>query len=277
MYLRRQEGRVGARASTGPINAAIAGYEAAASRDPDSVEARWKLMRAFYFKGNFTGLDDDSKKAVFEKAKRVGDEAVAILEKSLEDKGIKGILEFGPEALAGALKDRSDSAPAYFWAAACWGQWAITQGKLEAVRMGAADKIRSYGLTVIGIDPDFEDGGGYRVVGRLNDQAPVDPVHHRLGLAGRGAQVPPARDEGRRRATSLTATSWPRRSTTAATRRTRPRPWRSKRRSWPTRRRPSASSRSFRCRSWRARTSRPGRKLRSPGPRRQAPQQLAPP
>ncbi len=175
MYLRRQEGRVGARASTGPINSAIAGYEAAASRDPNSVEARWKLMRAFYFKGNFTGLDDDSKKAVFEKAKRVGDEAVAILEKSLEDKGIKGILEFGPETLAGALKDRSDSAPAYFWAAACWGQWAITQGKLEAVRMGAADKIRSYGLTVIGIDPEFEDGGGYRVVGRLNDQAPWIP------------------------------------------------------------------------------------------------------
>ena len=68
MYLRRQEGRVGARASTGPINSAIAGYEAAASRDPESVEARWKLMRAFYFKGNFTGLDEESKKAVFEKA-----------------------------------------------------------------------------------------------------------------------------------------------------------------------------------------------------------------
>jgi hypothetical protein len=169
MYLRRQEGRVGARASTGPINSAISGYEAAASRDPESVEARWKLMRAFYFKGNFTGLDDESKKAVFEKAKRVGDEAVAIMEKNLDDKGVRGILEYGPETLAGALKDRSDSAPTYFWAAACWGGWAITQGKLEAVRMGAADKIRSYGLTVIGIDPDFEDGGGYRVVGRLND------------------------------------------------------------------------------------------------------------
>ncbi|HVQ54704.1 MAG TPA: hypothetical protein VMT25_05975 [Thermoanaerobaculia bacterium] len=175
MYLRRQEGRVGARASTGPINSAISGYEAAASRDPDSVEARWKLMRAFYFKGNFTGLDEESQKAVFEKAKRVGDEAVGILEKSVDDKGVKGILEYGPEALAGALKDRSDSAPTYFWAAACWGQWAITQGKIEAVRMGAADKIRSYGLTVIGIDPEFEDGGGYRVVGRLNDQAPWIP------------------------------------------------------------------------------------------------------
>ncbi len=175
MYLKRQEGRVGAKASTGPINAAIAGYETAASREPGLVEARWKLMRALYFKGSFTGLDEDSKKAVFEKAKRVGDEAIAILEKSLEDKGIQGILEFGPEALAGNLKDRSDSAPTYFWAAASWGQWALTQGKVEAVRKGAADKIRTYGLTVIGIDPEFEEGGGYRVVGRLNDQAPWIP------------------------------------------------------------------------------------------------------
>ena len=41
--------------------------------------------------------------------------------------------------------------------------------------MGAADKIRDCGLTVIGIDPQFEEGGGYRIVGRLNDQAPWIP------------------------------------------------------------------------------------------------------
>jgi hypothetical protein len=175
MYLRRQEGRVGGRASSGPINAAIAGYDSAASRDPELVEARWKLMRALYFKGNYTGLDDASRKAVFEKAKRAGDEAIAILGASLEGRGVKGVLEYGPEALAGSLKDRSDAAPTYFWAAACWGQWALAQGKIEAARRGAADKIRDYGLTVIGIDPEFEDGGGYRVVGRLNDQAPWIP------------------------------------------------------------------------------------------------------
>jgi hypothetical protein len=174
-YLKRQEGRVGLRASPGPINAAIAGYEVAASRDPELVEARWKLMRALHFKGSYTGLDEDSRKAVFEKATRAGDEAIAILSASLERRGLKGILEFGPDALAGNLKDRSDAAPTYFWAAACWGQWALAQGKIEAARKGAADKIRDYGLTVIGIDPEFEDGGGYRVVGRLNDQAPWIP------------------------------------------------------------------------------------------------------
>lgn len=173
-YLRRQEGRVGAKASAGPINQAIAAYEKATA-DPDFVEARWKLMRALYFKGCYTGLDAESQAAIFEKAKRAGEEAIAILGTSLEKRGIKGFLELGPEALAGNLKDRSDAAPSYFWAAASWGQWALASGKIEAARKGAAEKVRDYGLTVIGIDPEFEEGGGYRIVGRLNDQAPWIP------------------------------------------------------------------------------------------------------
>jgi hypothetical protein len=173
-YSRRQEGRVGLRASPGPIRRAIAAYERA-TEDPDFVEARWKLARALYFQGRYTGLDEDGRRAVFVKAKRVADDAIRILGRSLEERGIKGFFELGPEALAGNLKDRSDAAPTYFWAAACWGQWALSVGKLDAVKTGAADKIREYGLTVIGIDPTFEEGGGYRIVGRLNDQAPWIP------------------------------------------------------------------------------------------------------
>ena len=173
-FLRRQEGRVGLKASVGPINQAIALYDKATA-DPHFVEARWKLMRALYFKGAYTGLDDESRKAVFEKARKVGDDAIGILESSLEERGIKGLIEFGPELLAGNLKDRSDAAPTYYWAAATTGQWALSVGALEAARKGAADKIRDCGLTVIGIDPQFEEGGGYRIVGRTHDQAPWIP------------------------------------------------------------------------------------------------------
>jgi hypothetical protein len=173
-YSRRQEGRTGLRASPGPIRQAIVAYERA-SEDPDFVEARWKLARALYFQGRYTGLDDDARRAVFVKARRVSEDAIHILGRSLEQRGIKGFFELGPEALAGNLKDRTDAAPTYFWAASCWGQWALSVGKLDAVKTGAADKIREYGLTVIGIDPTFEEGGGYRIVGRLNDQAPWIP------------------------------------------------------------------------------------------------------
>ncbi len=173
-YLRRQEGRVGLKASAGPINQAIALYDKATA-DPHYVEARWKLMRALYFKGVYTGLDDDSRKAVFEKARRIGDDAIAILDSSLEDRGIKGIVEYGPDFLAGNLKNRTDAAPTFYWASTCYGQWALSVGTIEAARKGVADKIRDWGATVVGIDPQFEEGGGYRILGRLNDQAPWIP------------------------------------------------------------------------------------------------------
>jgi hypothetical protein len=174
MYMRRQDGRVGARASVGPINQAIAFYDRAAQA-PDLVEARWKLVRALYFKGVYTGLDADARKAVFVKARRVAEDAIGILNRSLEQKGVKGLIDLTPELLAGKLSDRSDAAPTYFWAAAAWGQWALSMGKVEAAKTGAADKIREYALTVIALDPAFEEGGGYRILGRLNDEAPWIP------------------------------------------------------------------------------------------------------
>ena len=174
LYLKRQDGRFGLKASVGPINQAISYYDRAAEA-PDQVEARWKLARALYFKGVFCGLDPDQRKAVFVKARRVSEDAIGILNRTLEQKGIKGIIEFTPELLAGKLSDRSDAAPTYYWAAASWGQWALSMGKVEAAKTGAADTIREYALTVIALDPNFEEGGGYRILGRLNDEAPWIP------------------------------------------------------------------------------------------------------
>src|SRR5262245_8865487 len=173
-YSRRQEGRMGPKANPGAINQAIAAYEKAA-QDPGFVEARWKLVRALYFKGAYTGLDEDSRKAVFTKARRVAEDSIAIMNRTLEEKGVKGLLDLTPELLAGRLKDRTDAAPVYFWASVAWGEWALATGKFEAARTGAAEKIRDYALTVVGVDPEFEEGGGYRIVGRLNDQAPWIP------------------------------------------------------------------------------------------------------
>ena len=56
-----------------------------------------------------------------------------------------------------------------------WGEWALSIGKLEAVRRGAAAKIRDDAAIVIALDPRFEEGGGYRILGRLHDQAPRVP------------------------------------------------------------------------------------------------------
>lgn len=157
-YARRQEGRVGSRASEREIAAAVAAYDSA-TRAPDSAEARWKLARAIYFKAAYTGLDADAQKALYDKARRAGDEAIAIVQRRS----------------SGTVASDPDAAPSFFWSAVAWGQWALLAGKLEAVKTGVADKIRDYANEVILIDPSFEEGGGYRILGRLHDQAPWIP------------------------------------------------------------------------------------------------------
>jgi hypothetical protein len=174
-YGRRQEGRVGARANPREIAQAVAGYEKA-SQAPDSVEARWKLARALYFQATYTGQDADSQLAIYEKARRISQDAVRILErrgKSGETPATEGRSPADVAALVGS--DR-DAAPTFFWAAVAWGRWSLASGKLQAVRTGAAEKIRDYAETLIAMDPGFEEGGGYRLLGRLHSQAPKIPI-----------------------------------------------------------------------------------------------------
>jgi hypothetical protein len=173
-FARRQEGRVGAVAGNGRISAAIAAYQTAAEA-PDNLEARWKLLRAFYFKGVYTGLDADSRKAVFARARRVADDAIAILARRVGRRDGSDLVKMPPSARAEALAREPDAAPTFFWGAACWGQWALSVGKVHAATAGVAERIRDDASTVIAIDPQFEDGGGYRILGRLHDQAPQIP------------------------------------------------------------------------------------------------------
>jgi tetratricopeptide (TPR) repeat protein len=172
-WLHRDEGRAGARASALKISEAITGYEKAAEA-PGEVEARWKLVRALFFKAKFTGLDRDRQLALYDKARKVGEEALEIL-RSRRAAGAPLSVDAPPSKLAAALSREKDSTPAYFWTAAAWGEWALLAGKLPAARIGAATKIRDYARTVIALDPAFEDGGGYRILGRLHHQAPRIP------------------------------------------------------------------------------------------------------
>ena len=74
------------------------------------------------------------------------------------------------------MRGDPDAAPSLFWTAVGWGQWAIATNKLEAARRGAARRIRDDCLALIALDPAFEDGGGYRILGRLHDRAPRIPL-----------------------------------------------------------------------------------------------------
>jgi len=172
-YARRQEGHAGDRADSREILAAIAAFEAAAEA-PDNAEARWKLARALYFRGEYTGLAVERRRAVFEMARRVSEEAIGILGRRA---GAAAKLEGQPPAkTADALRNDPDALPTFFWTAVSWGEWSLDVGKMAAARMGAASRIRDDANVVIALDPTFEEGGGNRILGRLHDQAPKIPV-----------------------------------------------------------------------------------------------------
>jgi hypothetical protein len=172
-YSRRQEGRVGDRASPRLIAEAIAAYQTA-QEAPDNLEARWKLLRALYFKGVYTGLDAESRRAVFAKGRLVSDDAIGILARRAGLSAAE-LSELGSGSRAEALSGQREAAATFFWSAVNWGQWALMVGKLQAAKAGAAERIRNDAMTVILLDPQYEDGGGYRVLGRLHDQAPQIP------------------------------------------------------------------------------------------------------
>ncbi|HEY6049636.1 MAG TPA: hypothetical protein VIZ58_00195 [Thermoanaerobaculia bacterium] len=171
-YALRAEGHVGARAASLEISEAIAGYERAAV-DPRNAEARWKLARALYFLGTYTSLSDAERTAAFARARRFGEDAIGIVGRR---KGNARIRSVSPDAAAGIAAGDPDAAASYFWTAVAWGQWALASGRFEAARQGAADRIRDDCATLIRLDPKFEEGGGYRILGRLHDQAPRIPL-----------------------------------------------------------------------------------------------------
>lgn len=134
------------------------------------------MARALYFRATYTGLGDAGRRSVLERARAVSDEALAILADRAHARGRGELSKLSPQEKARALHDDPDAAPSFFWASVAWGEWALATGKVQAARTGAATRIRDDAQTVIELDPDFEEGGGYRILGRLHHQAPRIPL-----------------------------------------------------------------------------------------------------
>ena len=213
MYARRQEGRVGVKASVGPINQAISSYERA-------TEARISSMRAGSWCGPstsralYTGLDPDQRKAVFVRsAARVGgrdrDPQRASRRRgsracSSTDAGRCSRAHFRigrmPRRPTSGRRRRGDSGRS-------------SMGKVEAARTGRRGHDP-------GLRPDrHRPRPGVRGRRRLSHpraaprRGALDPVRDGLGLARRGGQGPAPGGAGRTSATSPTATTSPRLST----------------------------------------------------------------
>lgn len=171
----RAEGSTGGRALPAAIDPVVAACREAIAREPDSVAGRARLMRALHFKGEHAADDVAAKRTIFDEGRKAAEEALALLRRDASRTAGKDLSKATPVELAPFLKGRADAVEAFYWAAADWGKWALAFGKSAAVRQGAAAKIRDYAQAVILLDPAYDSGGGYRILGRLHHQTPSIP------------------------------------------------------------------------------------------------------
>ena len=166
-YGRRAEGAVGARAQPVEVDQAIDSYRSALTADPGSKIARTRLIRAVFFRTSFCDASSNERRRLLREARDVAAEGLRRLDVDLGD--AKG------SARLDALRRVDHAVDLHFWAAVAWGQWGLAAGKLAAVRQGVAGRVRDLGQVVVDLDPAFEQGGGYRILGRLHDQCPRIP------------------------------------------------------------------------------------------------------
>jgi tetratricopeptide (TPR) repeat protein len=176
-WARRAEGEREGRPLPGPIREAVRSYESALTARPESLEARWKLLRALHFAGDFASEDHEEKRRIFDRAKDVSDQGLALLADQVGS-GVR-LEEMDPEQIGSRLEATgippSDVARLYFWSAINWGAWSRNAGLLSAVRQGVANRIHRYTLITIALEPEYDEGGAFRLLGRLHAELPRVP------------------------------------------------------------------------------------------------------
>lgn len=131
------------------INNAIQAFKESLQTEKPSEETAIYLLKCSYFKGMFTGLDEDLQKKVYDWGKEFGEE----------------MAELYPE-----------SAPIKFWYAANIGRWAALHGFVASATSGIAQKVRRLSNEVIELDPEYLGGGGYRILAQVHFHAPSIPL-----------------------------------------------------------------------------------------------------
>jgi hypothetical protein len=176
-FLRRAEGGSDGRAAPEPTGGAIRAYAGALAADPGDFEARWKLLRALHFQGEFAMEEPDAKRRVFDRARAVSEEGTALLAERVG--GGEQLHEFSDDALQerlarGAVSPH-DIAAFHFWSAVNWAAWSQVSGLFSAVRRGVAGRVHDYALLVLALEPEYEEGGAHRLMSALHARLPRVP------------------------------------------------------------------------------------------------------
>ncbi len=173
LYALRAEGAEYDRALREPVSAAIAAYRRAAEAQPESIEIQWKLLRALFFEGQYTGYSRPERRARYAEAVEQAEEYLA---QAAERCGGKRMWQRGTRADVAGQCDPDDAAQLYLWSAIAWAQWGRASGLIDAVRNGMANKLHDYARRVVDLDPSCEQGGGQRLLASLHARLPNIPL-----------------------------------------------------------------------------------------------------
>lgn len=110
-------------------------------KDPTSYEAAWKYARTAYWVG--INSPEDERKAIFEKGVEAAKQAIA-------------------------LKD--DDPAGHYWLGVSYGKYGEAKGIFKSLSLVGPTKEEMN--RVIQLDPNYEGGGAYRVLGRVYSKLP---------------------------------------------------------------------------------------------------------
>ena len=185
-WSQRAVGHQGSRGATEPIQKAIDAYSSALEEEPENLEARWKLLRAFYFKGEFVLENNKDRLALYKTGREIAETGRQQIE---SDYGLsRSMFKMSPAKVAEAVGDQVDVAEFCFWATANWGLWGQYSGKLISALAGLVYKLRQFAEIMVLMDESVENGGGHRLLGQLNARVPRIPfftwwVDHDLAIS----------------------------------------------------------------------------------------------
>ena len=147
-YQKRAEGSSGTTAQSDPIGTAIAHFEQAVKSPDSELNAGVHLPKSYYYKGKYVLKDENSQKETYNKGKALAEKLINKYPNS------------------GALR---------YWYLVNLGSWAEVYGILTAAKEGVADQMKDHALTIIELNPNYEDGGGYFMLGAVHYKSPYIP------------------------------------------------------------------------------------------------------
>ena len=147
-YEKRQEGSKGTLASNENIDKAIEQFSAALLSPNSEKDAALYLLKSYYYKAEFAVQNRNEKKKIFNEGKALGEKYI---------------------------EKYPASAEFIYWYLVNLGSWAQVYGILTAAREGVSDLMRTHSEKIIELDPEYQNGGGYFMLGAVHFKSPYIP------------------------------------------------------------------------------------------------------